>query len=215
MGKIIDLVGQRFGKLTVTGLDPVRSKNGTCRWICSCDCGGSAVVLTENIKRGHTSSCGCAAKEAHTTHGDSKTPEYRVWANMLRRCQDQDNPNFKHYGARGIRVCPQWQTYEGFIADMGYRPSPDHSIERCDVNGNYEPANCYWATIDVQNSNRTDNVVHTVNGQRMTNSEVARLIGITPTAVAQRLARGLTIEEVLAAGKRAKQRKRQAERKTI
>lgn len=215
MGKIKDLVGQRFGMLTVTSLDPTRSAKGSCRWHCKCDCGGTTISLTENLSRGHSTSCGCRKPIGMKTHGDSSAPEYRVWANMLRRCQDQNNPNYKHYGERGIQVCPQWQTYEGFIADMGYRPSPDHSIERRDVNGNYEPDNCHWATIDVQNSNRTNSVIHTVNGQRMTNSEVARLIGITPTAVAQRLARGLTIEEVVAAGKRAKNRKRQAEIKTI
>lgn len=207
MGKINDITGQRFGRLTVTGLDPVRSSTGSCRWICNCDCGRSTVVQTENIKRGHTTSCGCAFKEAHTTHGERYTPEYQVWANMLKRCQNVNDPTFKHYGARGIRVCPQWQTYEGFIADMGYRPSSDHSIERRDVNGNYEPGNCYWATNDVQFNNRTNSVVHHVNGKRMTNSEVARLIGITPTAVAQRLARGFTIEEVIAAGRRSNARK--------
>lgn len=209
MGKIIDITGQRFGKLTVTGLDPVRSSTGSCRWICDCDCGGSTVVQTENIKRGHTTSCGCAFKEAHTTHGERYNPEYQVWANMLKRCQNENDPTFKYYGARGIRVCPQWQTYEGFIADMGHRPSSDHSIERRDVNGHYEPGNCYWATNDVQMNNRTNSVVHHVNGKRMTNAEVARSIGISPSAVTQRLARGFTIEEVIAAGKRAKNRKRE------
>jgi hypothetical protein len=105
-------------------------------------------------------------------------PEYHVWASMLHRCIDEKTHNKEHYLDRGIVVCERWQQFENFYADMGPRPSAKHSIERKDVNGNYEPNNCEWATIAEQNRNRTDTRRIELNGKTVCGAELARLCGV-------------------------------------
>lgn len=92
-------------------------------------------------------------------HGASRTPEYIAWTNMWNRCTKESNPAFKYYGGRGVSVCERWRDFQAFAADMGARPSKRHSIDRIDVDGNYEPANCRWATREEQQHNRRDNVL--------------------------------------------------------
>lgn len=136
----------------------------------------------------------------YRTHGDSGSVEYATWANMLHRCQKESAANYHSYGGRGISVCQRWQTYENFLADMGRRPSSEHSLERVNVNGNYEPGNCIWATKEVQVNNTTRNVVHEVNGRRLTNTQLAKELNVAPGTIAYRLKQGLSIDEVVGAG---------------
>jgi hypothetical protein len=125
-----------------------------------------------------------------TKHGWARTPEYRAWKSMRARCENQRNPAFARYGGRGILVCERWHGehgFENFLADVGPRPSPEHSIERIDNDGNYEPGNCRWATRVEQGSNKRNNATLTVNGETATISEWSRRTGIGRTTIRERL----------------------------
>lgn len=133
------------------------------------------------------------------THGMSGTPEYRAWLNLKQRCFNPNNPEYIYYGARGITVCDRWKdSFENFYADMGPRPSENHSIERQQVNGNYEPNNCIWALPIVQASNRRTNVYHEIDGQRLTEAEISRRYGVSVNLIRSRLSNGLDISAAVA-----------------
>lgn len=168
---LIGLVGKKFGKLTICSfLEPTIYPSGGVKNIalCKCDCGVNIQVILSNIKKGHTKSCGCISKEKAngTTHGEShKSLEYNSWIGMRNRCCYIKHNRYNLYGGRGIKVCDRWlNSYENFLADMGRKPTPQHSIDRIDVNGNYEPSNCRWATNKEQCNNRKSNRNITYNG---------------------------------------------------
>jgi hypothetical protein len=143
----IDLVGKRFGRWIV------RAYAGGEKWSCVCDCGARAVLYGHNLRTGRTKSCGCLRKELATKHGMERSKEYRAWSSMKQRCFNPNAPAFKNYGGRGISVCKDWFSFEGFFPDMGACP-PGLSLDRIDVNGNYESSNCRWANASQQNRNR-------------------------------------------------------------
>jgi hypothetical protein len=157
----VDLIGKRFGRLTVTKRLKVK---WVTVWLCRCSCGEITKVFGSNLRSGHTQSCGCLTKEitaqrnrANIRHGHcvayKSTRIYRIWSSMLERCRTPQHRAYKHYGGRGIRVCEQWLIFENFLADMGERP-PGRSLDRIDNDGNYEPSNCRWATQTEQVRNR-------------------------------------------------------------
>lgn len=132
------------------------------------------------------------------SHGMAYSAEYRVWCNMRQRCANPKNNSYPFYGGRGIRVCDRWfNSFEAFIADMGKRPSDDHTLERKNVDGNYEADNCIWALRSVQYSNRRSNVMVSLNGEILTLAQAAVKLGITPNALYRRLGRGIPLEEAL------------------
>jgi hypothetical protein len=161
MGKRIDLVGQRFFRLTVIAFAGADQRRNVC-WLCRCDCGAEKVVRGTDLRSGHSFSCGCWKRvcatllnlsHAHRRAG-SRSREYYSWSAMIARCANPKNISFKNYGGRGIAVCSRWLQFENFLADMGRKPSPDLTLERRDNAGNYEPLNCYWATRSEQNTNQ-------------------------------------------------------------
>ena len=137
--------GQQYGRWTI--LEKVDKDRVRCR----CECGTIRVVRTVNLGTGSSRSCGCM----FAGHGWSQTEEYNIWAHMKHRCSSPKDPSYQWYGGRGITVCARWQqSFMAFLTDMGPRPSPAHSVDRINNDGNYEPGNCRWATIFEQRANQ-------------------------------------------------------------
>lgn len=203
MSKLIDLTGQRFGRLVVikrNGSDG--NRNAT--WDCCCDCGNKTVVSGSELRRGRTKSCGCLVKELTSQinykHGEAKTRLYYIWQGMKERTQAQNSKHYKNYGGRGITVCDEWQNdfvaFETWALSNGY--SDDLTIDRKDNNKGYSPHNCRWVNREVQGNNRRDNYLITHNKQTNTLSEWARIIGINKTTLINRInVYGWPIEKAL------------------
>lgn len=138
---------------------------------------------------------------ARTIHGHAKrkrwTPEFRAWHSMRERCSNQNNPSYHNYGGRGISVCARWATFVNFISDMGLKPSPKHSLNRIDNDGNYEPGNCEWATKTKQDNNRRTNKFVSFNGQTHTVADWARLLNINYVTLVSRFRYGWPIDRIL------------------
>ena len=154
--KAIDISGNRYGKLLVVCRAQKTDSAGSAHWICRCDCGNMTVVARPNLIRGKTSSCGCSRALTTYRHGGWHTRLYRTWANMKARCLNPNKPNYKNYGGRGIAVCAEWANdfvrFRDWALAAGYRD--DLTIERIDVNGNYEPSNCAWIPLTEQARNK-------------------------------------------------------------
>lgn len=165
MAAIIDLIGKEFGRLTVVSKGATDA-DGRPQWNCRCNCGQSAIVRGAYLRSGRTLSCGClrienavANSRAAVKHGhasrDGRSSEYKSWRAMLSRCENPKAAGYDRYGKRGISVCARWHDFSAFLADMGLKPSPKHSIDRFPNNdGNYEPGNCRWATRKDQEENK-------------------------------------------------------------
>lgn len=187
----IPTVGEKFGRLSWQrddGYTVYKCGVRLRRAWCSCDCGNEKSVLLSKLLSGYTQSCGCfaleVARDCNTVHGESnknQTPEYTAWRNMITRCHDQNNKHYKNYGGRGISVCQEWRSsYVIFLADVGRRPSPTHSIDRIDNNAGYEKGNIRWATKAQQLANRRHTVVVTLDGIKKSLAELAIEFRIPP-----------------------------------
>src|SRR5262245_27864766 len=188
-------VGARYERWTVLALaDATPSRQ---RWSCRCDCGTVKTVRDQSLKAGTSRSCGCLQVEVATrqcregtVHGEShRTVEYWLWVNIRRRCYARQLPDYRHYGGRGITMCERWrESYQQFLIDVGRRPTPDHTLDRIDNNGNYEPGNVRWATRKEQSRNQRTNLLITIGGQTKCLSEWSEVSGIPACTIRQRLA---------------------------
>ena len=164
--RLVDLTGQRFGRLLA--LERASSVGGHAMWLCRCDCGQSTTARGTHLSRGLIRSCNCLntdlKKARQTKHGDTpwqqeKAAEYRIWRHIKTRCLNPNMPGFKYWGGRGISICEEWRDdYAAFLAHVGRRPSPKHSIDRINNDGHYEPGNVRWATAIEQRHNRRSRV---------------------------------------------------------
>lgn len=206
---ILDAIkqGDRFGRYTILSRCP------EYRFICKCDCGTVKSVPGYCLLRGDSRSCGCLMAQIAYTNGfihgetanNSVSPEFRAWISMRRRCYAPKDTSYRNYGARGITVCPEWrESFLVFLHDVGRRPSPNHSIERKDNSGNYEPGNVRWATTYEQGRNRRTNVFLVVNGQKKTIVEWAEISGIQEGTIWFRKKRGWPDDACISKTKRTR-----------
>ena len=199
----IDLSNQRFGRLVV--IEMVGTKTGHSIWKCLCDCGNVRLNVDSNLKTGSTKSCGCLQidnlRKRSTTHGDTPKKghavEYAVWRSMKARCYNPKNKAYASYGGRGITVCDPWQSYAVFLSDMGRRPSPNHSIDRLDNNGNYCKTNCRWVTHQEQIDNRRNTRMLTWNDQTKPLGTWAKELDIPYHYIHTRLYHGWSVDRAL------------------
>ena len=198
MAILKDLTGEKFGRLTVLKFVS-KAKDGHAVWLCECTCGRTVNVYRPK----RTFSCGCLATELlterSTTHGEGgKTTEYWIWRAIKIRCLNPKNKSYKHYGGRGIKICPEWlNNYEIFLHDMGRRPTKNHSIDRIDNNAGYCKENCRWATSTEQAYNRQNTIILRWCGVLATVKDWSRITGIEKATIYARLKRNWTIERVL------------------
>jgi hypothetical protein len=184
--RVGSIAGLRFGRLVA-----IEEAPGPRNWRCVCDCGAEAIVRKNNLRSGNTTSCGCWRREARPrlTHGLTDHPLYDIWYEMMQRCHREDDPKYHYYGGRGIVVCDRWHDVRNFVADLKDRPD-GLTIDRIDVNGNYEPGNVRWATRKQQQRNRRCNRLVDIDGDVRTLIEWSEISAVSYTTIAHRLHRG-------------------------
>ena len=195
MSKCENLIGKRFGHWSVFA----RAENNACGsacWRCRCDCGSVSVVRAQSLKSGRSNSCGCHKNDYNRKHGGKGTKLYEVWRSMRYRCEKQSNHAYPMYGARGIQVCSEWHDFSLFrkwALENGYEHGL--SIDRIDVDGNYEPSNCRWADSKTQMNNRRTTPHFEYEGKSLTISEWSRESGIPRSTILNRMKRGWSFEK--------------------
>lgn len=186
----IDITGQKFGRLVAmrhVGIGP----SGKHAWECRCDCGEVVVADACTLRLGRKLSCGCImAERMADTKGLSKTPEYKIWRAMIKRCDDPTDPHYRQYGQRGITVCEQWRrSFAQFLADVGRRPHAKLTLERKDNDKGYYSGNCAWTTQTKNNRNKRNNRLVTYKGVTKPLAAWAEEIGINSATLDWRLKR--------------------------
>jgi hypothetical protein len=188
-GRHVSLAGERFGRLVAKSkCDHIGGNR--IRYLCECDCGKTKEVDVKSLKNGMTRSCGCLRSETTSarvrTHGqsgiNSKTPTYQSWCDMHKRTSNPNSADWHNYGARGIKVCEEWDSFERFFADMGEKPLR-LTLDRIDNNKGYSKDNCRWATKSQQRNNCRDSVKVEFRGEIMNLNELSDLLGIKRTKV--------------------------------
>lgn len=201
MSRLLDLSGRRFGLLTALRFSHL-NRHGRAEWNCACDCGTEKTVASAQLMSGRTQSCGCLRKTNHPQkHGMSASREYAIWRDMIARCELPNRKGYANYGGQSVTVHPEWRrSFEAFMEHVGPRPSPDHSIDRIDPSGNYEPGNVRWATPEQQANNKRNTRYVVYRGRRLPLSIAVRMAGsvIHREAAWIRISRcGWTVEAAL------------------
>lgn len=185
-----DRTGLIYGRLTVLGY--AGKHCGRVSWWCECICGTTKLVGGRHLNTGKIQSCGCLRKEASvqrsTTHGACGTPEFAAFRRAKGRCTNPNLREFPNYGGRGIEF--RFTSFDEFFAEVGQRPTPEHSIDRKDVNGHYEPGNVRWATVKTQANNKRRNHFLEINGERKTMAQWGDVMGISGDTIFARLKKG-------------------------
>lgn len=203
--KILDLTGQRFGRLTVierTGT----ATDGQKTYLCKCDCGNEKVITSGNLRSGHTTSCGCASSKItsqrnrdNAVHGGCGTRLYGIWIDMRSRCNYEKSINWHLYGGRGIKVCEEWQNdfsvFREWALENGY--ADGLQLDRIDNDGNYEPSNCKWSTRSEQGNNRRTCKYITIGNETKTISEWCDITGVDRMTAYSRIRRGWNAERAV------------------
>jgi hypothetical protein len=198
-----DRSGRRYGKLVVIKKSDKPGGSGRTSYVCRCDCGAEKEIRSGNLDSGRVKSCGCLRSQVcgdiHRKHGMAKSPEYRVWKGIITRCYNSNATGYEYYGGRGIRVCEEWRrSFDAFYRHMGPRPTPQHSIERSDPNGDYCPQNCRWATPAEQSINKRNTVSVTFRGETRPLAEWGELARINYETLRIRIkVRGWDVERAL------------------
>lgn len=207
-GKVINLVGKRFGKLAVQELLG-RNRNGKVKWLCKCDCGKKVPVEGFYLRNGHTVSCGCRQSEKNIElryiHGMSQSNEHSIYRKMIDRCHQPKNPSYKYYGAKGVSVCNRWilgeeglNGFQCFYKDMGPRPSKEYSLDRFpDYNGNYKNGNVRWATRKQQARNTKATLRFMWNGKMMSFPDICDLMKIKRSIAYARIKMGWDLQRAV------------------
>lgn len=191
-----DLTGQRFGRLTVLGFVPTKDEQS--HWLCICDCGNKTTVVSNSLTLGHTQSCGCLHEELIASgkntrkHGESDTRLYTIWSSIKSRCYNKKNNRYQQYGNRGIAVCNEWKdnfaAFKEWAMTNGYDDTL--TIDRINVNGNYECTNCRWISQKEQQRNKRSNKILEYKGKKMSLAEAAEKSGINYATLKGRYNRG-------------------------
>lgn len=189
---IKDIRGQTFGRLTAIKY-VYSDKSRTAVWQCKCNCGNIVNVKGTELRNGQVNSCGCLQKErarmSNTKHGKSNTKLHPVWRGMKQRCYNKNDKRYKYYGARDIAVCDEWRNdfmaFYTWSMNNGYKEGL--TIDRIDVNGNYEPNNCRWITQKQQNKNTRYNKNYTINGETHCLKDWCTILRLKYSTVANRI----------------------------
>lgn len=193
--KHTDKIGLIFNRLTI--IEIVKKETGKEQMvICLCSCKTQTIKRLRDVISGRLKSCGCLQKETVTTHGMKNSPEYQVWVDMLRRCNNKSRESYKYYEAKGITVCKEWEKFENFYNDMGKRPD-GLTIERLDYTKGYYKENCIWASVEVQNRNKSDTRKITINNVTKSLAEWCREYKIGRSTITYRLSKGYSIVEAI------------------
>lgn len=207
----VGLEQERSGKIIIGGSNKVDNYMPTCYTIgmrtmttneCN-NCGKTFSITKSDVNRGRGQFCGksCAASGKNNSsykHGFTKTREYKIWCGMRSRVKIGNELNRKYYKDRGITVCDRWQkSFQNFLNDMGSCPSEEHSIDRINPDGNYEPENCRWATRVEQMNNTRSNVLITFKGRTLTQEQWGQETGLGGLTIYKRLKRGWSVERAL------------------
>jgi len=191
------MIGRTFGLLTVRSLF-VERRHGQKVYACVCECGNTAVVLGANLRKGNSTSCGCLRKKTcgirmlglNLRHGETDTKLWKTWRGVVERTTCPTSAHYPRYGGRGISLHLDWLIYENFARDVGPPPTPLHSIDRINNQGNYEPGNVRWATAQEQAANRSTNIYVMLNGEKIILAQAARVLGISKSSASRWLAQG-------------------------